>query len=231
MVNIGKKIKSESTKVVKKIVEPIKKEAQKATKDITSLQSMVKCPISVTSNFPKCATNYLLDLLGYVIFGIAFIIRLPWVLWLNYIIWCLNWFIMPSIRTVVNFSTEYILAKPEWKLLGSIDIPYINIWIRHKNDVLRIVEMVFPFFNRSSDMSKCYCAESLVWIFQPLQVKPQSWTQWISSILGPVGDVFQWMVSAYTESFSVQESASTTSPIIVSSGIAFLFIILFFSIS
>jgi hypothetical protein len=215
--------------VVKKIVDPVKKEAQKATSEITKLQSMVKCPISVTSNFPKCATNYLLDLLGYVIFAIAFFIRLIWISWLNFLIWFLNWFLVPSVRAVVNFSMD-LLMRPEWKLAGSLAIPYFDIWNLRKNDVIRIVQLVFPFFNRTSDMKKCYCAESLVWTFQPLQIKEQSWVQWMESTFGPVGDAMKWMVSAYTESFSAKETATSSSPIIVSYGLALIFFIIFWGL-
>jgi hypothetical protein len=231
MSSIGKKIKKESTKITKKIIEPVKKEANKATQEITKLQKMVKCPISVTSNFPKCATNYMLDLLGYLLFAWATMIRLVfWVLPANAYIWALNWFILPVIRMIINVCMD-LLLRPEWKVNKSFEIPYFDWFISHKNDVIRIVNLFFPFFNRTKDMNKCYCASSLVWLFQPLQVKEQTWSQWVETTFGPIFSIFQWMFSLYKESFTGKTDAVVSSaPIFVAGGILCILCIYFWII-
>ena len=205
MVNIGKTIRKESTKIVKKAVDPVKQEAQKATAEITKLQNMVKCPVSVTSNFPKCATNYLLDIFGYILFGVATIFRAFFLgLIANFFIWIINWFIA---------------------------IPYFEWFFRHKNDVIRIVNIFFPYFNRTKDMNKCYCGSSLVWLFQPLQVKEQSWTEWLASLFDPILRVARWMLSAYTESFTGEDTVAVSmAPLIVAGGMVLIFLLFFWVI-
>lgn len=231
-MSVGKQIKKQATSIAKKVVKPVEKEVKnvskevkKATKEITKLQDMVKCPVSVTSNFPLCATNYLLDILGYVIYGTVMLFRLPWVIFLNFVILALNWAIMPTIRIIVNFIAEHVLWRPEWRIRGSLAIPYFALWIAHKNDVIRYVNILFPFFNRTNHMKKCYCASSLRWIFQPLQTPTQTWKQWSMQLFHPVLVIVQM----YVDMLGVQKKSDPTSqvPLYITSAFLFMFIVTF----
>lgn len=220
-------ISSIAKRVAKQVVAPVKKKVDDVAKEVQQINEMVKCPTSVTSNFPLCGKNYLLDMLGYVIYVIVIIVRLPWVVLLNIVIFFLNWAIMPSVRTIVNFVTE-LLMQPKWAIKGSINIPYIQLWINHKNDVIRYVNIVFPFFDRTPVMSKCYCADSIKWVFQPLQDKSLSWTEWANQLFKPVIVLFHWMYAAYAAMLGdPNDKKSDSSVYIVSIGLLLIGLLFF----
>jgi len=150
-------------KIVKPIIKPITKDILALVKQVTTLQDYFKCPLQIGSQFHKCLGNYLFDIIGWIIYLIV------WVLWW-FISWLLNIFVIAPLNIIIAVLYQV------FTIIGAVEISsaiqYIDFFGYYptflKNDVIRIVNFVFPVFGRNN---KCYCAKPLKIMFDPLFVK------------------------------------------------------------
>lgn len=167
----------------------IKKTIDKILKKIAEFSAMAKCPISVVSNFPLAVYSYSMDIIGYLLWIIILGIRFPIIFVLNAIIGVYNYFV----RIVFTFM---------WKLMGqNISIPLLPFFSYFvlKNRVLKWIEPMFPFLGRNTSvMKKCYCASSIRYLFDPLEIKTNSTSDWFG---------FTKTISNFVESASKSATA------------------------
>lgn len=122
-------------------------------KQLNQITGLLKCPVSIFSNIPRCGLYYIEDL----------IVLLIW-----FIIWLLCYFFI--FLPVLGIMKLYNAAGGKYFCKS---IRYQDV-CPSKPFITEMIELCFKFFGfkillrTSKDIKKCYCVSPLKMAFQPL---------------------------------------------------------------
>lgn len=161
---------------IKKITKQLKKttgDVKKTAGELNKIQKVLKCPISVISNFPKCGWFYLVDMMVWFFHLVPFFISFTTIyIPIQIVFWIIVLINRGNLK--ISFFKKALNKNPVLRKYYFLDIDTFTVT---KLGFANVIENIFYYLsggNRlisrsSSDVSKCYCISPLTWIFQPLR--------------------------------------------------------------
>lgn len=140
-------------KAIKKVTDKVNSGFKSVGKEFKKIGEVLKCPISIFSNIPKCGLYYIEDL----------IVLLIW-----FILWLICFIVL---YLPIAFFMQIYCALGGVYLCQTVEYKYI---CPSKQFISELIELCFKFFGMrillrsGDDVKKCYCVSPMKMAFQPL---------------------------------------------------------------